>query len=106
VARTLIFHCHQTDQLKLFVREIADTVNRTAKKEGESLRVSSETVGHLLKNMGLFTRRISNGGRGLVFDKALHLRVHELANEYEVFPAEPACGFCQQVQLTRSKELV
>lgn len=44
----VLFHCHQKDQRK-FVREIAATANRLYAEEGESLRLSSETVGHALR---------------------------------------------------------
>ena len=52
VLRAVLFHCHQKDERK-FVREIAATANRFYADDGESLKVSSETVGHVLKYLGL-----------------------------------------------------
>src|SRR5207248_6720451 len=46
------------------------TANRFYAEDGESLKVSSETVGHVLKYLGLYSRRLGNAGRGLIFDKA------------------------------------
>jgi hypothetical protein len=105
VLRAVLFHCHQGDQ-QVFARELAATVNRMYGAEGESLKVSSETVGHALKGLGLYSRRLGNSGRGLVLDKSMQVQAHELSQAYEVLPAEPACGHCHQLQIEQSKEIV
>jgi hypothetical protein len=106
VLRAVLFHCHQNDQQKVFVREIAATVNQIYSEEGESLRVSSETVGHVLKNLGLYSRRLGNAGRGLMLDKSTQSRAHKLSHAYEVLPSVPACGYCQGLQPLQSEEVV
>ena len=106
VLRAVLFHCHQKDQQKVFVRDIAATVNGICKEEGESLKVSSETVGHALKNLGLYSRRLGNGGKGLMLDKSTQSRAHELSHAYEVLPVVPGCGHCQKLQLQQSQEVV
>ena len=78
VLRAVLFHCHQKDQ-RTFVREIAATANRFYAEDGESLKVSSETVGHVLKYLGLYSRRLGNAGRGLIFDKATQSHAHTLS---------------------------
>jgi hypothetical protein len=109
VLRSVLWHCHQPDQQQLFVREIAATVNQIYSEEGESLKISSETVGHVLKNLGLYTRRLGNAGRGLVLDKTTQARAHELGYANEVLrdsSGVPACGHCHKVQLTQIEEVV
>jgi hypothetical protein len=106
VLRAVLFHCHQSDQQQVFAREIAATVNRIYGEEGESLKVSSETVGHVLKSLGLYSRRLGNSGRGLVLDKSTQVQAHELSQAYEVLPAVPDCGYCHKLQLPQSKEVV
>jgi len=110
VLKAVLWHCHQPDQQQqLFVREIAATVNRIYSEEGESLKISSETVGHVLKNLGLYTRRLGNAGRGLVLDKTTQARAHELGYANEVLPDSsgvPVCGHCHKLQVIKTEEVV
>ena len=110
VLRAVLWHCHQPDQQQqLFVREIAATVNRIYSEEGESLKISSETVGHVLKNLGLYTRRLGNAGRGLVLDKTTQARAHELGYANDVLPDSSgvsACGHCHKLQVIETAEVV
>ena len=109
VLKAVLSHCHQNDQQQVFVRQIAVTVKELYREEGESPRISNETVGHVLKNLGLYTRRLGNAGRGLILDKATQSRAHELSHANEVLPdgAEvPACGHCHKLQLLETQEVV
>ncbi|HXM01114.1 MAG TPA: hypothetical protein VN939_00830, partial [Chthoniobacterales bacterium] len=102
VLRAVLWHCHEPDQQQAFVREIAATANRIYGEEGESLKISNETVGHVLRNLGLYTRRLGNAGKGLILDKATQNRVHELGYSNEVLPEGdglPGCGYCHKLQL-------
>jgi hypothetical protein len=105
VLRAVLRHCHAGDG-KVHTSKIADTVNATYKKEGESLRVSSESVGHALKNVGLYSTRLDSSGRGLKLDKTTQLRVHQLALAYGVLPSVPECGHCQTLQNHETEQLV
>jgi hypothetical protein len=105
VVRSVLFHCHQNDQQR-FVREIAATTNRFYAEEGESLTVSNEKVGHVLKQLGLYSRRLGNAGRGLMFDKATQSHAHRLGQGYDVLTVEPTCTFCHELQPPQSEELV
>jgi hypothetical protein len=106
VLQAVLFHCHQKDQQKMFVREIAATANRPYAEDGESLKISSETVGHILKRMGLYTRRLGNAGRGLMFDKATQSHAHSLGHDYDVLTFETTCKYCHQLQQPQLKEVV
>jgi hypothetical protein len=106
VLRAVLFHCHQSDQQQVFAREISATVNRIYSEEGESLKVSSETVGRVLKSMGLYSRRLGNAGRGLILDKPTQTSAHELSHAYDVLPEVPACGYCYALHVPQSKEIV
>ena len=105
VLRAVLFHCHQNEPRK-FVREIAATANRLYAEEGESLKVSNETVGHVLKYLGLYSRRLSNAGRGLIFDKATQAHAHRLSRAHDVLTPEPSCEYCHQFQPSQSEEVV
>src|ERR1039458_525231 len=109
VLRAVLWHCHQPDQQQMFVREIAAIANQIYSEEGESLKISNETVGHVLKNLGLYTRRLGSAGRGLMLDKATQSRAHELGYANEVLPDSagvPACGYCHKLQLLQTQEVV
>jgi hypothetical protein len=109
VLRAVLFHCHQGDQQQILVREIASTVNRIYGEEGESLKISNESVGHVLKNLGLYTRRLGNMGRGLMLDKGTRLRTHELGHANQILPetaGSPVCGYCHKLQLSQTEEVV
>jgi hypothetical protein len=105
VLRAVLFHCHQKEERK-FVREIAATANQFYAEDGELLRVSSETVGHVLKYLGLYSRRLGNAGRGLVFDKATQGHAHRLSHAHDVLTSEPSCEHCHGLQQSQSQEVV
>ena len=105
VLRAVLFHCHQKDQRK-FVREIAATANRFYAEDGESLKVSSETVGHALRHLGLYSHRLGNAGRGLIFDNATQAHAHRLSHAYDVLTSEPCCEHCHELQQPQSEEVV
>ena len=105
VLRAVLFHCHQKDQ-RTFVREIAATANRLYAEDGESLKVSSETVGHVLKHLGLYSHRLGNAGRGLIFDSATQAHAHRLSHAYDVLTSEPCCEHCHELQQPQSEEVV
>jgi hypothetical protein len=103
VLRALLSHCHQEIESQVFVREIAATANRMSNEEGDLVKLSNENVGHLLKNLRLYTRRLGSNGGGLVLDRPMQIRVHWLSQAYEVLPAQPACGFCNALQATQTE---
>lgn len=107
ILKAVLWHCHQSDQQQVLVREIAEKVNDFYREEGEALRVSNETVGHSLKNLGLYTRRLGSAGRGLSLDKVTQKRTHELSYTNEAYPngdVVPACGYCHTVQVLENTE--
>jgi hypothetical protein len=70
------------DKDGVFVKEISIEVNRMLVARGETRQLSPEKVGHKLKKMGLFTRRLSHAGNGLTLDQATRVRLHEVAAAY------------------------
>jgi hypothetical protein len=73
--------CHQ-GKLQIFVKEIADEVNRIQASRGETLRFTAEKVGHKLKKVGLCTRRLSSAGNGLLIDHTTRVLLHEVAASF------------------------
>jgi hypothetical protein len=73
--------CHQ-DNAEVFVKEIAVEVNRLLAARGETRQLSPEKVGHKLKKVGLYTRRLSQSGNGLTLDQATRMRLHQVAAAY------------------------
>jgi len=102
VLRAVLDHCHDGEQQKVFVRDLAMTVNNTYRDEGEALKITNERLGHILKNLGLYTHRLGSAGRGLVLDNATRIRAHELSYANEVLPETPGCGHCQRLLVQQS----
>jgi hypothetical protein len=104
VLKAALSHCHSEGKQEVLVREIAQTTNDFYAAEGETLRISNERAGHVLKNAGLCTRRLGSRGRGLVLDKDTRARIHHLAYDHQVLAPdgdEPPCGFCHEAQFGR-----
>lgn len=105
VLKSVLSHCHENES-QTYVRDIAATANRIWLEQGETSKLTNEKVGHVLKKLGLYSRRLNSQGRGLALDKAQQLRVHELAFEYDVLPVVPQCGHCHNQQAPPSKEVM
>jgi hypothetical protein len=98
IIEAVLGFCHEPDRHQVLVAEIGQTVNGIYQNLGERLQVSDEKVGHALKRLGLFTRRLGNKGRGLELTKDMQLLVHELARLHQgqaVFHDQPGCAYCQ-----------
>jgi hypothetical protein len=81
VASAALTLCHQgRDQA--YVKEVAAEVNRLLVAHGETMQFSPEKVGHKLKKVGLFTRRLSPAGNGLTLNQATRIRIHDVARTY------------------------
>ena len=65
-----------------FTSEIADEANRLLELRGERLKLSPETVGRRLCQLGLRTRCLTLAGNGLTFDKATVAVIQQLAAVY------------------------
>jgi hypothetical protein len=70
------------DKGEVFVKEIATEVNRLLGARGETRQLSPEKVGHKLKKVGVFTRRLSHAGNGLTLDQPTRMRLREVAAAY------------------------
>jgi len=105
VLQSVLSHCHQNES-QVYVRNIAATANRIWLEQGGTSKLTNEKVGHVLKKLGLYSRRLSFEGRGLVLDKAQQHRVHQLASEYDVLPATAECGYCHSLQAPDSEEFM
>jgi hypothetical protein len=103
VVQAVLTLAHRDEQ-QAYVRDVTAGAIRIGIEQGESLKLSSEKVGHVLKRLGLYTRRLGSAGRGLVFDKSTQLHVHRLALEYDVLPPVSECGYCHQLQTPGSEE--
>lgn len=86
-----------------YAREIADAANRLLEARGETVRLSPEKVGHRLRSLGLRTRRLSQTGNGLTFDKATIARIQQLAAAYLMDDTPPESESLHSSQVTEIK---
>jgi len=94
VLRAVLYHCHEPDRQKVLVREIAETVNTMCRDLGEPMKFSNEAVGHALKSIGLYTRRLGSTGRGLVLDSVTRREAHDLSRLNDMIPDSTGLGAC------------
>ena len=82
VLRAALALCSHKDKGELYVKEITAEVNRLLVLRGETRQLSPEKVGHKLKKVGLFTRRLSQAGNGLTLDQPTRKRLRQVAAAY------------------------
>ena len=92
--------CHQGKD-RVLVGDIASEVNRVLKSRGDRLQFSPEKVGHRLKKIGLFSRRISAAGNGFLWDESTQVFLHQVATAYGYVGLTENkenlhCKFCEQ----------
>jgi hypothetical protein len=73
--------CHQ-GKLQIFVREIANEVNRIQTSRSDTLQFTAEKVGHKLKKLGLYTRKLGAAGNGLLIDHTTRVHLHDVAASF------------------------
>jgi hypothetical protein len=108
VLEALLLQCHE-ERSKIFVRDITKAVNQIYKDKGERLEASAEEVGHKLKSLGLFTRRLGSAGRGLQLDQKTQAFVHERAYAQQLVSPDDideGCQHCQRLQLLPEEGVV
>ena len=94
---SLLLRCHEPGRDKLHVAEIAADVNAILDDQGAVSPLPPRLVGGLLKDVGLFTHRLGQNGRGLRLDLATRRMIHRLADTYSVPSANqpfPGCNEC------------
>jgi hypothetical protein len=105
VLQAVLVLAHRDEQ-QVYARDIAAAANQICIEQGESAKLTAEKVGHALKRLGLYTRRLGSNGRGLILDKATQIRAHQLSQEYDVLPVVPECGYCHNLQAPPSEEVM
>jgi hypothetical protein len=80
VEAALALSRHGTEHV--YAREIAAEVDRLLEARGEGMKLRPEKVGHRLRKLGLPTRRLTQAGNGLVWDKATIASLQQLAAVY------------------------
>jgi hypothetical protein len=61
--------CQTSELYSEIKRMIAAEINRVLAAQGQTRQLTPEKVGHKLKKVGMFTRRLSHAGNGLSMDR-------------------------------------
>jgi hypothetical protein len=106
VEAALALSRHGTEHV--YAREIAAEVDRLLEARGEGMKLRPEKVGHRLRKLGLPTRRLTQAGNGLVWDKATIASLQQLAAVYvgEDLLAETENLHCSQATEKKKVENV
>jgi hypothetical protein len=107
VLEVLLARCHGTIGKDLPVAELTGDVNTVLHGRGAMLEVSPESVGWTLRALGLHTRFITGGRKGLLLLSDLREKIHHLASAYGVrtlreVPAESYCPLCDALTLPQN----
>jgi hypothetical protein len=100
VLEVLLARCHGTNGLDYAVSDMTMRVNTVLAGRGDMLQVSPENVGWTLRALGLHTRFMTGGKKGLLLLEDVREKIHDLAAAYGVrtlraLPAKPDCSLCQ-----------
>jgi hypothetical protein len=95
VIEAALCFCHDPDQEYFFVKNITDVVNAILERRHEEQVMSSKAVGHALRGLGLFARRVTEGYR-VELTTTIRERIHRLAKEYNVASAKQGFDGCEQ----------
>jgi hypothetical protein len=106
VLEVLLARCHSTNDVDFPVTEMTGDVNTVLSGRGERLEVSPETVGWTLRTLGLHTRFITGGRKGLALLSDVREKIHDLAAAYGVrtlhaLPAKPDCPLCKAMPVSQ-----
>ena len=97
-----LFLCHENKRESAYVGEVTTISNGILKGRGETLELEPRTVGHILRAMGLHTKRLGEAGRGIFFLKETRRRIHRLAWSYGVRSVQNGgivgCPLCSEAQ--------
>lgn len=99
VLEVLLARCHSATTKSLSVGDMTADTNTILRGRGEPLEVSPETVGWILRNVGLRTHFIFAGRKGLSLINGVGERIHQLAYAHEVrslrgLSLETGCPLC------------
>ena len=108
VLDVLLARCHTPGEMDFPVLEITKRVNSILEWQGEMLPVSPETVGRTLRALGLRTRYMTGGNKGLSLSPDVREKIHGLAVAYgvqtlQVLPAIPDCPLCLAVSASQHR---
>jgi hypothetical protein len=97
-----LFLSHENKRESAYVGEIATISNGILKGRGETLELESRAVGHILRTMGLPTKRLGEAGRGIFFLNDVRRRIHRLAWSYGVRSVQnggvEGCQYCAEAK--------
>jgi hypothetical protein len=100
VLEVLLYQCHSTKDTDFHVMAMTMYVNSVLFGRGEVRGVSPETVGWTLRSLGLRTKYITGGRKGLMLFPDVRKKIHDLAAAHGVqalraIPADTGCPDCQ-----------
>ncbi len=100
----LLARCHTASGKYFPVVELTAGVNTVLRGRGETVEVSPEDVGWMLRGLGLHTDFMPGGRKALVLSNGVRQRIHELGAGYGVrslreLPAKIECPLCADLVL-------
>lgn len=88
--------CHKPRVEHFFVRELAETMTNLLMGRHEDGEVSAKRAGSILRSIGLFSERVTNGYKITLTD-AVRVQIHQLAQAHQILSVQDGvsrCGHC------------
>jgi hypothetical protein len=95
VVESLLFYSHERPSGKVYVGEIAETVETILAGRGEPIEVTPHSVGHALDDLGLRRELRRKKGYPVVLRLPVRRRIHELARRVGVLPFADGLERCE-----------
>jgi hypothetical protein len=98
VIEALLAFCHENGTTSVHVKDITLGARAILEARGENAELSYESVGLILKNLGLHTAKLDRNGKGLELREETRKRIHHLALQYDIETAASKgvrlCQYC------------
>jgi len=98
VIEALLAFCHENGTTSVHVKDMTLGARAILEARGENAELSYESVGLILKNLGLHTAKLDRNGKGLELREETRKRIHHLAIQYDIETAASKgvrlCQYC------------
>ncbi|MFY9532049.1 MAG: hypothetical protein WBC04_14630 [Candidatus Acidiferrales bacterium] len=95
VVEALLFYSHERSGGKVYVGEVAETVQTILAGRGEPIEVTPHSVGHALDDLGLQRELRRKKGYPVVLTLSVRRRIHGLARQIRALPFADGIERCE-----------
>jgi hypothetical protein len=95
VIEAILFHCHEGQQDRIYISEIAETAQEILTRRGEDLVLTARRVGDKLRHLRFLTEPRDRRGFSLVLNQGNCSHAHELGRVFDVPTLQDGVDRCK-----------